>query len=684
MSAAIEKTPRVLDINKPQKVSYCIPLWLRDEQIRVNTAAVKGRIAAQYTATDEPIAVVCYGPSLSETWEQIRPFKRIITCSGAHQFLVERGIVPTYHCEVDPRIHKMALMGDPHPDVEYLIASACHPDYLKRLVDGGYNVKLWHIYDGADEGLRLLPHGEWALTGGCSVGLRAMALARFLGYRRQHIFGMDGSEGKTGKHAAAHPNQALVSDVVTYNGVEYRTTQGFLEAARQTWHELDDLKDVTATFYGEGLVQAMAKDYVRSPTVTGKEAVIGYNKPELISDAYREQNAQLHRENLAYGVGAGRHADVIKKLVATMKTPDSLPVSVLDYGCGKSYLQKALGFPIYEYDPAIVGKEESPRPADLVCCLDVLEHIEPEHLTFVLDDLRRCTKQMGYFVINTGPAAKKLPDGRNTHLIQQGEAWWCDRLSAFFVIAKAWPVGKEVHVLVSSRPKAVMRAPMTLGGAKWRTTPYQIGVASEVMPRELYAELCGSFPDVALGKRFGLAEALTKASLSEVNFPEAYIAFVNRTPAWKTFHEYVKHPAFIEKIRGIIKARGVELPSTGLTSRFEFSWLPANGGLLKPHTDIPCKLVTLVMSMRPLDDAEWQDAWGGGTDVLKPRSGVMPVLEDYKAPRDAFDLVETFPYVANQCVIFIKTDNSWHSVGPLAGPAGRWRNTVTINIERNG
>jgi uncharacterized Rossmann fold enzyme len=356
-------------------VSNCVPLWLRDEQIRVNCATVKGRIAPAYELRTEPIAIACFGPSLADTWEKLRDFKHIITCSGAHRFLIDRGIIPTYHTEVDPRAHKIKLLGEPHQDVEYLIASTCHPDYFKHL--DGYNVKLWHVFDPGEDAMRVLPAREWALTGGCGAGLRAMTLARFLGFREQHIFGMDGSEGATGKHAAAHPNQAPAHNLVEYpegSGTLYKTISSFLEAARQTWHELNEMPDVTARFYGDGLVQAMAKDYKRQPP---KSANIAFSKPELISDEMRELNARLHRDNLAYGVGGGKHAGTVLKLADSIKT-----TSVLDYASGKGYLAKAIPFPIWEYDPAIPGKQESPRPADLVVCTDVLEHVELDKLSF--------------------------------------------------------------------------------------------------------------------------------------------------------------------------------------------------------------------------------------------------------------------------------------------------------------
>ena len=446
-----------------QKVSYCVPLWLRDEQIRLNIANVPGRIKESYETREDPIAIVCYGPSLKETWEQVRQFKYIMTCSGAHKFLIERGIIPTWHTDVDPRFHKTELMGTPHKDVEYLIASTCHPKYFQLLLDGGFNVKLWHVFDGNDDAMRTLPAGEWALTGGCGAGLRAMAIARFFGFKQHHVFGMDGgsriSSTEHGpehpSHAGPHPNAIQKWFTTEYppgSGTLYQTTPSLLEAARMTWHELDMLKDVDATFYGEGLVQAMAKDYVRKPPPVYMP--IGFNKPELISADFRALNRKLHDDVLSYGVGGGRHVETVKKLVLTLSKSLNTPnISVLDYGCGKGYLAKGLDFPIYEYDPAIPGKDESPRPADIVMCTDVLEHIEPDKLIWVLDDLRRCVKQVGYFTIHTGPAKKTYADGRNTHLIQQGLAWWRGKLEKFFNVAKIIPAGIELHVVVGPKKK---------------------------------------------------------------------------------------------------------------------------------------------------------------------------------------------------------------------------------------
>lgn len=111
--------------------------------------------------------------------------------------------------------------------------------------------------------------------------------------------------------------------------------------------------------------------------------------------------------------------------------------TALDFGSGKGTLAKAIGerFPIAEYDPAIPGKDETPEPAELVICTDVLEHIEPVHLNAVLRELARLSQRKLFFNIALREASKTLPDGRNTHLIVKPAEWWREKLERFFYIA---------------------------------------------------------------------------------------------------------------------------------------------------------------------------------------------------------------------------------------------------------
>lgn len=428
-----------LDFAEKHKTQYCIPLWLRDEQIKSNLKTVKNRMQPAKRDRADAIAVVCYGPSLKKNWQEIRQFKNIITCSGAHKFLLSKGITPRgrqwWHVDVDPRKHKIDLLGKPRKGIHYLASSTCHPEYIKHLK--GMDVALWHVFDSSEQAAGVLPRGEWCFTGGSNVGMRAMVLARFLGFVNLEVFGMDGCFVGKERHADKHPNPGKEHFETEYNGRRFVTTPSMLECAKQIKHEVDMLPDANVKFHGDGLVQAIMEGYKREPAK--KPVVIAMEHPELISAEYRKMNEDLHAERLDYGVSGHKYADVVFQLCKSLKT-----TSVLDYGCGKGYLGKNLPFPIWEYDPAIPQKAETPRPADLVVCTDVLEHVEPERLMYVLADLRRVTRKVGFFAVHLGPSKKALPDGRNSHLIQKSEAWWKKSVGQFFEIGKTWRIDDKV------------------------------------------------------------------------------------------------------------------------------------------------------------------------------------------------------------------------------------------------
>jgi hypothetical protein len=153
----------------------------------------------------------------------------------------------------------------------------------------------------------------------------------------------------------------------------------------------------------------------------------------LISEEYRRLNAELHARSPAYGTSGGKWARTVYSLGSSLCVR-----TVLDYGCGKGALfdimrrefGEPLPFECLEYDPAIPGKEEKPAVAGVVVCGDVLEHIEPDCLGAVLDDIRDIARRRVLLVVATQPAVKTLADGRNAHLIVEPAEWWLPRLMA--------------------------------------------------------------------------------------------------------------------------------------------------------------------------------------------------------------------------------------------------------------
>ena len=224
---------------------------------------------------------------------------------------------------------------------------------------------------------------------------------------------------------------------------------------------------------------------------------------------------------------------------------------------------------------------------------------------------------------------------------------------------------------------------------KFDYEPYPIGVARPVFDPATYRAMVESFPPIELFEY--KSDKGEKYSLSQVNNAGKYRKYVESSPPWKAFHNYIRSGAFISSAVEMLKKNGFDLglPIPGfaerlylkaraikrgnpvphfpsLKSRFEFSAMPIAGGNILPHTDHPKKLITMVVPM--LHEGEWNEAWGGGTSVVWPhdKTKIFNRMNHYLD----FEQVErrnTFPFEPNQCLVFIKTNNSWHAVLPMTG-----------------
>ena len=73
------------------------------------------------------------------------------------------------------------------------------------------------------------------------------------------------------------------------------------------------------------------------------------------------------------------------------------------------------------------------QPADILSCLDVLEHIELTSIDDVLQDINNLTRHFCYLVIDLQPAVKTLADGRNAHILLAPPDWWVSKIAAFYL-----------------------------------------------------------------------------------------------------------------------------------------------------------------------------------------------------------------------------------------------------------
>ena len=239
---------------------------------------------------------------------------------------------------------------------------------------------------------------------------------------------------------------------------------------------------------------------------------------------------------------------------------------------------------------------------------------------------------------------------------------------------------------------------------KFDYEPYPIGIARPALDPGFYRALVESFPPAKLFEY--KAEKGGKYSLSQVNHAAEYSKFIKSSPHWQQFYNHIKSKDFVNSALKMLGKHGIDLgfPSPSpldqlylkmralkrgnpiphfpkLKSRFEFSAMPSAGGNILPHTDHPKKIITMVIPM--LREGEWDDSWGGGTTVVWPhdKKKVFNRMNSY-LDFDKVKQLNTYAFEPNQCLVFIKTSNSWHAVLPMTGnDPNILRKTLTINIE---
>jgi hypothetical protein len=251
---------------------------------------------------------------------------------------------------------------------------------------------------------------------------------------------------------------------------------------------------------------------------------------------------------------------------------------------------------------------------------------------------------------------------------------------------------------------------LNLSSIRFDYKPYPIGVAPNIFRQSFYQSLLSNWPPTSLFDH--KPELGNKYSLSSLNNSNGYFNFLRQNNIWKATYNTLNSADYFFHIITTLKQHHIDLclprhkfiakhvssqskstrPSilrkyisrignvSLVSSRFEFSMMPANGGYILPHTDSPNKIITVVFSMN--NDDEWNNSWGGGTtamDTINPQKSFNFRNDQLKF--DECQSLKTYDFNPNQCLIFIKTFNSLHAVLPMDGPSEAMRKTLTLNIE---
>lgn len=410
-------------------------------------------------AHEELLSVAAGGPSLEDTWQDLKGV--VVAVNGSLRFLLDKGVKPWGVAVMDPG----PQMKDIVPRVEgvnYFVASICDPALFDHLE--GLNVGIWH--PGGSPGLREILEEKrgknWTLVaGGSTMGVRWLNLGYTLGFRKFEFHGLDSNYRDGQSHA--YPDHTDGSDHLIIDG--YETKLAFVRQVSDFFAIMDafserDVEPITIELHGNGWLQHRWKAF-----------------REMHPDAFRVKAATAEEEKIKYekmwGVELYRKVSPGEQLVpVALQELGMVPgESVIDFGCGPARATQKfqdLGFTVLGLDIAencrdegidipfrlecLWDLSEDIEPSDWGFCCDVMEHIPPEHVDKVLENIRSKTKKGVLFNIAFFNDGFGNMIGERLHLTVRDCQWWVDRLKAY------WPDVRIVESFKDALPRAVFRA----------------------------------------------------------------------------------------------------------------------------------------------------------------------------------------------------------------------------------
>jgi uncharacterized Rossmann fold enzyme len=284
---------------------------------------------------DEPhdgIAVmVGSGPSLNQfhgsTFDRPGP-RTLVAIKDAHDWLIERGVVPDYAVAIDPQASRAHVFQSPHQRVKYLLASQCHPETFDWLKD--YDVRLWHCY--VRQGQQMPPPGTPLIGGGTTSGLRAIVLFYSLGFRQFELYGYDSclADGRL-RMNGDRPRQGddTINEIVV-NGKTFHCNPSMTAQATEFQSIFSIMPDIEITIHGGGLLAEIMTARAAQPQRT--ISFIHGGGPQAASYRYR---ALLPARELAGSSINDFDADV---LIFSKPEPSLIPRIKMALGMGQGVI----------------------------------------------------------------------------------------------------------------------------------------------------------------------------------------------------------------------------------------------------------------------------------------------------------------------------------------------------------
>jgi hypothetical protein len=165
-----------------------------------------------HPVNNTPVCIVGGGWSLNDpdVYEELRQLyfngAKIVALNGAAKWLMEHNLRPSLHLILDARPQNVDFLRIAIPHCKTMLASQCAPIMFDALEDR--EAYIFHaVAENADPEIEILDQfygrGKWVrVPAAGTIGITSILLLRILGFRFQHMFGIDSCYKPDGTHHA--------------------------------------------------------------------------------------------------------------------------------------------------------------------------------------------------------------------------------------------------------------------------------------------------------------------------------------------------------------------------------------------------------------------------------------------------------------------------------------------------
>lgn len=224
--------------------------------IRANSARNLPTISPAPCQHDGTFVLAGSGPSLKDYLDELREHKAkgrpIVAIKGAHDYLIDNGIMPDLWICLDPRDKREGIQRK-NKHTTYLLASRCHPAMFEHLAD--CKVLMWHSWSQEAE----LPalDDKWCIGGGTTSGLRAVNIGYVLGFRKFIMYGYDSCVNGDTLRVDGSKGTRLLNVYVGSSTRKFVTTPEMAQQAKEFQRIYEIMPDVDIVSRGDGLITAI-------------------------------------------------------------------------------------------------------------------------------------------------------------------------------------------------------------------------------------------------------------------------------------------------------------------------------------------------------------------------------------------------------------------------------------------